>query len=87
MGQADFNVTFSKVIAEIDRRYYEITHPVPDDIKVIESKLMTMGRIVSMLQESLPMSADCGKWKEYVETRLKELRDEDKKADSEIGED
>jgi hypothetical protein len=87
MGQADFNVTFSKVIAEIDRRCYEITHPVPDDIKVIESKLMTMGRIVSMLQESLPMSADCGKWKEYVETRLKELRDEDKKADSEIGED
>jgi len=54
---------------------------------VIERKLMTMGKIVSMLQESLPMSADCVKWKEYVEARLNELRDEDKKADSEIGED
>jgi len=87
MGQADFNITFSKVIAEIDRRCNEITHPVPDDVKVIERKLMTMGKIVSMLQESLPMSADCVKWKEYVEARLNELRDEDKKADSEIGED
>lgn len=87
MGQADFNITFSKVIAEINRRCNEITHPVPDDVKVIERKVKAMGKIVSMLQETLPMSADCGKWKEYVETRLKELKDEDKKADGKIGED
>lgn len=62
MGQADFNITFSKVIAEIDRRCNEITHPVPDDVKEIESKVKAMGKIVSMLQETLPMSADCGKW-------------------------
>lgn len=86
-GTSGFYITFSKVIAEIDRRCNEITRPVPDDIKEIESKVKAMGKIVSMLQETLPMSADFGKWKEYVETRLKELKDEDKKADGKIGED
>lgn len=57
MGQADFNITFSKVIAEIDRRCNEITHPIPDDIKVIESKIETMRKLVDMMQEALAMYA------------------------------
>ena len=79
MEQADFNITFSKVIAEIDRRCNEITHPIPDDIKVIESKIETMRKLVDMMQEALAMYAANKQWEEYVETKLKEIKKREKK--------
>lgn len=87
MIQAEFNITLSKVIAEIDRRCNELTHPIPEDIKVIESKVRTMGKIVTMLQAALAFAdTDIKKWKEYVESNLKELKDEDQETNSKIGE-
>lgn len=88
MMQAEFNITLSKVIAEIDRRCNELTHPIPEDIKVIESKVRTMGKIVTMLQVALAFAdTDIKKWKEYVESNLKELKkDEDQETNSKIGE-
>lgn len=88
MIQAEFNITLSKVIAEIDRRCNELTHPIPEDIKVIESKVRTMNKIVTMLQAALAFAdTDAKKWKEYVESNLKELKkDEDQETNSKIGE-
>ena len=88
MIQAEFNITLSKVIAEIDRRCNELTHPIPEDIKVIESKVRTMAKIVTMLQSALAFAdTDAKKWKEYVESNLKELKkDEDQETNSKIGE-
>lgn len=90
MEQAKFKIAISNIVAEVDRRCIGLTHPVPDGIAEVRQELWVIKKIIDNAIMALDFEEDGVSHLEKVEARIKQLRIqeyEDKKADSEIGED
>lgn len=62
MKEARLKIAMSNIICEIDRRCFDITHPMPDDTSVILDKLGAMARIIEHTSTAvLNMSTGEGK--------------------------
>ncbi|MCR5568512.1 MAG: hypothetical protein K6G31_04475 [Paludibacteraceae bacterium] len=46
MEQARYRIALSNIVSEIDRRCFDITHPIPDNGAEVVDKMETMKRIV-----------------------------------------
>lgn len=87
MEQARIKIAVSNIIAEIDRRCFDITHPV-DDMSVVKKKVMAMRDILDQALKEIEQSDITGEARHlenvvsYIkQIRIQEYGEQNKEAD------
>ena len=86
MEQAKFKIAISNIVAEVDRRCFGLTHPVPDGISEVRQELWVMKEIIDNAIMALNFEEDGVSHLEKVEAWIKQRRIqeyEDEKAGEE----
>lgn len=77
MEQARIKIAISNIIADIDRRCFDITHPVSDNVEENLKRLRNMRtileRTIGVMEDAL-FEADCAEGLEIVVTEIKQMR-------------
>lgn len=88
MEQARIKIAVSNIIAEIDRRCFDITHPVNDDMSVVKKKVMAMRDILDQALKEIEQSDITGEARHlenvvsYIkQIRIQEYGEQNKEAD------
>lgn len=77
MEQAKVKIAISNIIADIDRRCFDLTHPVPDDVEYILKMLSTMEYILRRTRSIMELSLYDDGLAEYlqdIESEIKQIR-------------